>query len=108
MQVVAATSATRAGRLLKLRPAQIVVGTAGTIVELMRAASLKLESVRQLSIAWVDELLTRGEGASLETVMAEVPKDAGRTVVTGEASPAVEELLERYARRARRVARHRD
>jgi ATP-dependent RNA helicase DeaD len=104
VQIVAATSSARAGRLLKLRPAQIVVGTATTLVELMRTAALKLESVRQLGIAWVDELLTRGEGPSLETLMAEVPKDAARAVVTGEASPAVDELLERYARRARRAS----
>ena len=35
--------------------------------------------------------------------MSELPKDSARTIVTSELSPAVEELLERYARRARRV-----
>ena len=35
--------------------------------------------------------------------MAELPKDSARTVVTAELTPAVEEFLERYARRARRV-----
>jgi hypothetical protein len=36
--------------------------------------------------------------------MIDAPKDSGRTVVTAELNPAVEELLERYARRARRVS----
>lgn len=103
LQIVAATSSTRAARLIKLRPAQIVVGTATTVVALMRSASLKLDGLRQVCIAWADELLTRGEGGALETVLAEVPKDLPRVVVVGETSPAVEELLERYARRARRV-----
>ena len=104
VQIVAATSSARAARLIRLRPAQIVVATATTAVELMRSATLKLDGLRQLSIAWADELLMSGEGSTLETVMAEVPKDAARIVVVGEMSPAVEELLERYARRARRVA----
>ena len=39
--------------------------------------------------------------------MTEVPKEAARTIVTAELTPAVEELLERYARRARRVSRRR-
>ena len=35
--------------------------------------------------------------------MAELPKDRRRTIVTSVVTPAVEELVERYARRARRV-----
>ena len=65
----------RAARLLKLRPAQVVVGSSSIVVELMRSAAVKVDSVRQLCIAWVDELLTRGEGSALETLMAEVPDD---------------------------------
>jgi len=34
--------------------------------------------------------------------MTEAPKDSGRTIVTAELTPPIEELLERYARRARR------
>src|SRR5437879_4526424 len=103
IQLLAATSATRAARLIKLRPAQVITGTAATIVELMRSASVKLESVTHICVAWADELLARGGAAALESVMTEVPKDAPRTIVTAELSPAVEEILERYARRARRV-----
>jgi ATP-dependent RNA helicase DeaD len=103
IQIVAATSSTRAARLLKLRPAQMVVGTASTIVELMRTATIKVDGLRQIAVAWADELLTRGEAGALETIMADVPKDAARSFVVGELSSAVEELLERYARRARRV-----
>ena len=38
LQVLAATSATRASRLMKLRPPQIVAGSASTLVELLRSA----------------------------------------------------------------------
>jgi ATP-dependent RNA helicase DeaD len=104
LQILAATSATRASRLMKIRPPQIVAGSATTLVELLRSASLKVESVKHLCLAWADELLERGDAASLEALMSEIGKDASRTIVTSELTPAIEEIIERYARRARRVA----
>ena len=101
--VLAATSAKRAARLLRVRPAQVVAGPPEALVELVRAAALKLATVRAVCIAWADELLSKESLAALEMVMAELPKDASRTVVAAEVRPAVDELLERYARRARRI-----
>jgi ATP-dependent RNA helicase DeaD len=103
VSVAAATSPRRTARLLKIRPAQLLAGAPDTLVELLHAAALKLDTVRIVCIAWADELVARGELADLETVMTEVPKDAARTVVTAELTPSVEETLERYARRGRRV-----
>jgi ATP-dependent RNA helicase DeaD len=101
--IIAATSARRAARLIRLRPAQVIAATPDSIAELLKAAALKLDSVRAIAVAWLDELIAQAETTALENLMTEVPKDAARTVVTAEISPAVEELLERYARRARRV-----
>ena len=102
--IVAATSPRRAGRLIRVMPAQILAGAPDSLVELLKTATVKLDAVRAICIAWADELLTQGQTSALETIMAEAPKEAGRTVVAAEVTPAVEELLERYARRARRVA----
>ncbi|MDB4875233.1 MAG: DbpA RNA-binding domain protein [Gemmatimonadetes bacterium] len=102
--IVAATSARRAATLIRARPAQILSGTPETLVELLKGAAVKLDAVRAVCIAWADELVTRGGAEALETLMAELPKEGARIVVTSELNPAVEELLERYARRARRVA----
>lgn len=101
--VVAATSAKRAARLLALRPAQVLASAPDTLLELVRGASVKLDTVRTLVIAWADELLTLGALDSLETLLAELPKDSMRVIVASELTPGVEELIERYARRARRV-----
>ena len=101
--VAAATSVARATRLLRLRPAHILVGAPEAVLGLVRATAVKLSSVRMVCIAWADELLTSEASGALETIIAEVPKEASRTVVTSELNPAVEDLLERYARRARRV-----
>lgn len=102
--LVAATSAKRAARLIRLKPAQVIAGSPDTLVELLKGASLKLDTVRTACIAWADELISSDATSSLETIMAEVPKEAARTIVTAELNPQVEELLERYARRAPRVA----
>lgn len=101
--IVAATSARRAASLLRASPAQIVAGTPETMLELLKATVLKVDGVRTACIVWADELVTRGASAALETVMGELPKDGARIIVTSELTAAVEELLERYARRARRV-----
>ncbi len=104
VSVVAATSPARAARLIRVRPPHALVGTPGVIAELLRTATIKLETVRQVCVAWADELIANDQTTALESVMTEAPKDSARIVVTSELSPAVTELIERYARRARRVA----
>jgi ATP-dependent RNA helicase DeaD len=89
-------------RVLRERPAHIVVGDAATLVGLLQNSALKLGGVRQVILAWPDDVLEQAT-ASLEILLAEVPKEAARTIVVREISPAIEELIERYARRARRV-----
>lgn len=101
---IAATSSRRASRLLKAGGTQVVAGAPPELLTLVQGSTLKLEHLRAVVLAWVDELIAGGEEGVLETLMAEVPKDAARVVVANEISTAVEALIERYARRARRVA----
>jgi ATP-dependent RNA helicase DeaD len=100
---VPATSARRALRLLRARPAHVVAGTPAELLALSQGAALKLESLRALVIAWADTLLESGGDQSLETLLADAPREAARSLVASELTPAVETLVERYARRARRV-----
>lgn len=104
LHALAATSARRAGRMLRVAGAQVVAGASTELLTLVQGSTLKLEHVRAVVLAWVDELIAGGDEGMLETLMAEVPKDAARVVVANEITPAVEALIERYARRARRVA----
>ena len=101
---IAATTARRAARLLRLGGAQAVAAAPPELLALVQGSSLKLEQVRWVVLAWVDELIAGGEERMLETLMAEIPKDAARIVVANEITAGVEALIERYARRARRVA----
>ena len=108
LRAIAATTARRAARLLRHLAdspgAQVVAGAPPELLSLVQSSSLKLQQVRCVVLAWVDELIAGGEESMLETLMAEIPKDAARIVVANEINSEVEELIERYARRARRVA----
>lgn len=100
---VAATSAARTARVVRAAPPLVVAGDPATLVALLQRSALKLSGIRHLVLAWLDDDLPT-HAPALETLLAEVPREAARTVVVREISPAVEELIERHARRARRVA----
>ena len=102
LRVLAATDARRAARVQRTASAHVVLGPPSVLVELLQAAVLKLDSTRAVVLAWVDELDAKSI-QSLEAIMTEVPKDAARAVLASGVTPAVEQLVERYARRARRM-----
>ncbi|MFN2565198.1 MAG: DbpA RNA binding domain-containing protein [Gemmatimonadaceae bacterium] len=104
IRIVPATTARRAARLLRARPAHVVAGPPAELLALVQGAALKLDTVRVVVLAWADEILAAGAADTLETVLAEIPKGAARVLVGSELTPDVEALIERYARRARRVA----
>ena len=108
LRAIAATTARRAARLLRASAtgggAQVVAGAPPELLALVQGSSLKLQNVRGVVLAWVDELIAGGEESLLETLMAEIPKEAARVVVANDINAEVEALIERYARRARRVA----
>jgi hypothetical protein len=104
IEVVPITSASRAGRIFRSRPVLAVAGPAKELEALVQASLLKLDKVRTVALAWADDILDEGPDSvrALEALLAEVT-DAARIIVTRKIIPAVENLIERYARRARRV-----
>jgi ATP-dependent RNA helicase DeaD len=104
IEVVPVTSAARAARIFRSRPVLAVAGSAEELVALVRASVLKLDTVRTVVLAWADDILDNGPESitALEALLAELG-EAGRVIVTRKLTPDVEGLIERYARRARRV-----
>jgi ATP-dependent RNA helicase DeaD len=100
---LAATSAARGKRLLQRNPVQVVAGPPAEVLQLIQAAALKLDTLRAVVLAWADELV-EADAAALENILSELPRDAARVIVASEITPAVEQLVERYARRAMKVA----
>lgn len=104
IEVVPVTSAARAARIFRSRPVLAVAGPADELGALVRASVLKVDTVRTVVIAWADDILENGPEsvAALEALLGELG-EAGRVIVTRKTTPAVEDLVERYARRSRRV-----
>lgn len=99
-KVVAATGASRVGRVLRAGAAPVVVGAPEQLLALLRMSALKLDAIRALAVAWVEEIAMAGRSEDLEAVLADVPKSAARTVITAKLDAAVEDFVERHARRA--------
>ena len=103
VRVVAATASPRAARLLRQFPAQVITGAPAELVSLLQGSALKPESVRGVLFAWLDPILGTPDAQPLENLLGELPKEGARVVLTTEVTPELEALVERYARRARRV-----
>jgi ATP-dependent RNA helicase DeaD len=100
--IVAISAAGRGARLLTSRVVPAIAATPATLVALLRNSALKLDGLRAVIIAWADELYDAREGEALEVVLAEIPKEASRTVVTDRMTPDVDALVEHHLRRASR------
>src|ERR1700694_3666164 len=83
IEVVPVTSAARAGRIFKTRPVLAVAGRASELGALVRSSILKLDTVRTVVLAWVDDILDNGPEsvAALEALLGELG-EAGRVIVT--------------------------
>jgi ATP-dependent RNA helicase DeaD len=103
LRVIAATASARASRLLKSAPTQIVAGAPAELAALLQSSALKPESVRAVVFAWLDPILESDDAKPLENLLGELPKEGARVVLAAEVTPALEALIERYARRARRA-----
>lgn len=101
--IVPITAAGRGARLIGSRAVPALAATPTTLVSLLRSSSVKLDGVRAVVVAWVDEVFAARENEQLEVVLAELPKDASRIVVTDQLTPEVEAFIERHLRRASRV-----
>lgn len=101
VRVVPVTNATRAARIIKSAPPHVVVGTPAVLAEMLAASALKLGDVHTLVLAAADEL--EAHAAALGAVMAELPRGSARILTASALTPLVENLLERYLHKARRI-----
>jgi len=101
--IVPITAAGRGARLLGSRGIPAIAATPATLASLLRSSSVKLEGLRAVVVAWVDEVFAAREDDALEVVLNEIPKEASRVVVADQLTPEVEAFIERHLRRASRV-----
>ena len=105
VDVLPATGAARAARLLRTDPARAVAGPPWVLRQLVTASALRLDAVRAVLFAWLDDVIEEGTEAlaDLESVLGEVPKEAARTLVARGTTAAIDKFTERHMLHARRV-----
>src|SRR6266542_5265355 len=110
IEVLPATSPRRTGRLLRARPVRAVAGTSEALLALLTGSQLKLDELRVVVIAWLEDILDQGSPATaaLESLLSDAGKGAERFIVTRKSEARVEEFIERYARRPKRIAAQAD
>ena len=106
IEVLPVTSAPRVARLLRARPVRAVAGAPDELLALVSGTHLKLDGLKVIVISWVEDILDQSECrvSALETLLSEAGKDVERMIVTRKSDPRVEEFIERYARRPRRIS----
>ncbi len=97
LRVHAATGLDRSTRLLKEGAVDVLAGTPEDLQALATRSALKLDAVTTLVLAWPEWLLAGNRLAALEQLLGELRE--ARRIVLAWNPPALEDLLERYARR---------
>lgn len=105
VEMLPVTSANRAARMLAGRPVHAVAGPATELQTLIQRSAIKLEGLRTIVLAWMDDELatTPTTLAALESIFGELPKETTRVMIARRATPEVEKLIDSHLRTARRM-----
>jgi ATP-dependent RNA helicase DeaD len=105
VEVLPVTSANRAARMLAERPVHAVAGPAVELQSLIKRSAIKLEELRTIVLAWVDDDIAQTPStlAALESLFSELPKTVTRIMIARKATPEVEKLIDSHLRTARRM-----
>jgi hypothetical protein len=90
----------RARRMLAHAGLRVVVATPTDALTLARASALPLADLRQLILAWPEQMLALGAGDTLDALLAELGGAQRVIATTDEQDPVVADLLARIAHRA--------
>lgn len=93
----------RPGRQRSHTSAHIAVASPHAALAAVQASVIKFDELKALIVDGVSAMIALGAGEELETLVAQIPKDAQRVILSGQATPEVEDWLGRHARRARRL-----
>jgi ATP-dependent RNA helicase DeaD len=82
--------------------AEVLVATAAEVLTSVRASGVKLETLEALVVDGASEIETVGGWEAVESLFDLVPRDAQRVLLTGETTPAIDDLIDRRIKRALR------
>ncbi len=76
--------------------AQVVAGTPGRVIDLIKRRALKLEDVRWLVLDEADEMLNMGFKDDLDTILAETPADRQTLLFSATMPAEIQQIAKRY------------
>jgi ATP-dependent RNA helicase DeaD len=82
----------------------VVVASPSAALAAVEHSAIKLDALSALVVDGASAMVELGAEEALETLTAQIPKDAQRVFLTPHLTRHVEDMIERHARRARRLA----
>lgn len=76
--------------------AQVVAGTPGRVIDLIKRRALKLEDVRWLVLDEADEMLNMGFKEDLDTILAETPEERQTLLFSATMPKEIQNIARRY------------
>ena len=90
-------------QILRLKTANIVVGTPGRVMDHMRRKTLKLDHIKMVVLDEADEMLSMGFREDIETILSETPEDRQTILFSATMPPAILALTKTYQKDPRMV-----
>ena len=93
------------GQLNQLRRGvQVVVGTPGRILDLVKRGRLELNEVRTVVLDEADEMLSMGFIEDMEAILAATPEERQTTLFSATLPPRIRELARKYLRNPKTIS----
>ncbi len=89
-------------RALK-RGVQIIVATPGRLIDLMERQTVSLTTIQNVVMDEADEMLNMGFTESINTILAEVPKERNTLLFSATMSPEISRIAKNYLRDAKEI-----
>jgi ATP-dependent RNA helicase DeaD len=88
---------------IRLRRANIVVGTPGRVMDHMRRKTIKLEHLKMIVLDEADEMLNMGFKEDIETILRDTPEDRQTVLFSATMPPAILKLTHEFQKDAKLI-----
>ncbi len=95
-------------QIIRLKKANIVVGTPGRIMDHMRRRTLRLGGVKLVVLDEADEMLSMGFREDIETILQDTPEERQTVLFSATMPPAILKLTKEYQREPQLVEVNRE
>lgn len=83
-------------QILKLKRANIVIGTPGRVMDHMRRKTLKLDHLKMMVLDEADEMLSMGFREDIETILQDTPEERQTILFSATMPPPIMALTRKY------------